>query len=62
MDSLCPKVDQGGASSGRRDGRCQIADQGAEATGNESAEFAAFIASETERFGKIVKAVGVNAE
>ena len=40
----------------------QIADQGAEATGNESAEFAAFIASETERFGKIVKAVGVKAE
>ncbi len=40
----------------------QIADQGAEATGNESAEFAAFIASETERFGKIVKEVGVKAE
>ena len=40
----------------------QIADQGAEATGNEPAEFAAFIASETERFGKIVKAVGVKAE
>jgi tripartite-type tricarboxylate transporter receptor subunit TctC len=40
----------------------QIADQGAEATGNGSAEFAAFIASETERFGKIVKEVGVKAE
>jgi tripartite-type tricarboxylate transporter receptor subunit TctC len=40
----------------------QIADQGAEATGNGSAEFAAFIASETERFGRIVKEVGVKAE
>jgi tripartite-type tricarboxylate transporter receptor subunit TctC len=40
----------------------QIIDQGAEAAGNTPAEFAAFIASETERFGKVVKAVGVKAE
>ena len=38
-------------------------DQGAEATpSNTPAEFAAFIASETERFGKIVRAVGVKGE
>jgi tripartite-type tricarboxylate transporter receptor subunit TctC len=40
----------------------QITDQGAEAAGNTPTEFAAFIASETERFSKIVKAVGVKAE
>ena len=40
----------------------QITDQGAEAGRHDGGEFAAFIASETERFGKIVKAVGVKAE
>jgi tripartite-type tricarboxylate transporter receptor subunit TctC len=38
-------------------------DQGAEATpSNTPAEFVAFIASETERLGKIVRAVGVKGE
>ena len=36
----------------------QVSDQGAEAVATTPAEFAAFIAAETERFGKIVKAVG----
>jgi tripartite-type tricarboxylate transporter receptor subunit TctC len=40
----------------------QITDQGAEAIGNSSAEFGAFIASETERLSKLVRAVGVKAE
>jgi tripartite-type tricarboxylate transporter receptor subunit TctC len=40
----------------------QVRDQGAEAVATTPAEFAAFIASETERFGKIVKAVGAKAE
>jgi tripartite-type tricarboxylate transporter receptor subunit TctC len=40
----------------------QINDQGADAIGNTPAEFAAFIASETERLGKLVRAVGVKAE
>ena len=39
----------------------QVRDQGAEAIATTPAEFAAFIASETERFGKIVKAVGAKA-
>jgi tripartite-type tricarboxylate transporter receptor subunit TctC len=39
----------------------QVRDQGAEAVATTPAEFAAFIASETERFGKIVKAVGAKA-
>lgn len=40
----------------------QITDQGAEPAGNTAAEFAAFIASETDRFGKIIRAVGVKGE
>jgi len=40
----------------------QITDQGAEATSNTPAEFAAFIAADTERFGKIVKSVGVKPQ
>ena len=36
----------------------QIVEQGAEPAGDTPAEFAAFIASETERFGKIVRAAG----
>jgi tripartite-type tricarboxylate transporter receptor subunit TctC len=40
----------------------QIVEQGAEPAGNTPAEFAAFIASETERFGKIVRAAGVKGE
>lgn len=40
----------------------QIVDQGAEAVTSTPAEFAAFIASETERLAKIVKSVGVKAE
>ena len=40
----------------------QIIDQGAEPAGNTPAEFAAFIASETERFGKIVRAAGVKGD
>jgi tripartite-type tricarboxylate transporter receptor subunit TctC len=39
----------------------QVRDQGAEAISTTPAEFATFIASETERFGKIVKAVGAKA-
>jgi tripartite-type tricarboxylate transporter receptor subunit TctC len=39
----------------------QVRDQGAEAVATTPAEFAAFIAAETERFGKIVKAVGAKA-
>jgi tripartite-type tricarboxylate transporter receptor subunit TctC len=40
----------------------QIEDQGAEAVSDTPAEFAAFIAAETERFAKIVKALGIKAE
>src|SRR6195256_252479 len=40
----------------------QIVEQGAEPDGNTPAEFAAFIASETERFGKIVRAAGAKGE
>jgi tripartite-type tricarboxylate transporter receptor subunit TctC len=40
----------------------QMADQGAEAVTSTPAEFAAFIASETERFGKIVKAIGAKGD
>jgi tripartite-type tricarboxylate transporter receptor subunit TctC len=40
----------------------QITDQGAEAVATTPAEFAAFIASQTERYGKIVKSVGAKAE
>jgi tripartite-type tricarboxylate transporter receptor subunit TctC len=40
----------------------QIIDQGAEALATTPAEFAAFIASQTERYGKIVKSVGAKAE
>jgi tripartite-type tricarboxylate transporter receptor subunit TctC len=40
----------------------QMTDQGAEAAATTPAEFAAFIASETERFGKVVRAVGAKAE
>ena len=40
----------------------QMTDQGAEAVTNTPMEFAAFIASETERFGKIVREVGAKGE
>ena len=40
----------------------QMTEQGAEAVATTPAEFAAFIASETERFGKVVRAVGAKAE
>jgi tripartite-type tricarboxylate transporter receptor subunit TctC len=40
----------------------QMADQGADAVTNTPAEFAAFIAAQTERVGKIVRTVGVKAE
>ena len=40
----------------------QITDQGAEAVATTPAEFAAFIVSQTERYGKIVKSAGVKAE
>ena len=40
----------------------QMTDQGAEAAATTPAEFAAFMASETERFGKVVRAVGAKAE
>jgi tripartite-type tricarboxylate transporter receptor subunit TctC len=40
----------------------QIIDQGAEPAGTTPAEFAAFIASETERIGKIVRAAGVKGD
>ena len=40
----------------------QIADQGAEAAGTTPARFAAFMAAETERIGKIVRAVGVKGD
>jgi len=40
----------------------QMTEQGAEAVATTPAEFAAFIASETERFGKVVGAVGAKAE
>jgi tripartite-type tricarboxylate transporter receptor subunit TctC len=40
----------------------QIADQGAEPITNTPAEFAAFIAAQTERVGKIVRTVGVKVE
>jgi tripartite-type tricarboxylate transporter receptor subunit TctC len=40
----------------------QIVEQGAEPAGDTPTEFAAFIASETERFGKIVRAAGAKGE
>ena len=40
----------------------QMTDQGAEALATTPAEFTAFIASETERLGKLVRAVGAKAE
>jgi len=40
----------------------QIADQGAEAAGTTPAQFAAFMAAETERIGRIVRAVGVKGD
>jgi tripartite-type tricarboxylate transporter receptor subunit TctC len=40
----------------------QITDQGAEALATTPAEFAAFIAAQTELYGKIVKSVGVKGE
>jgi len=40
----------------------QMTDQGAEGLATTPAEFATFIASETERFGKVVRAVGVKPE
>jgi tripartite-type tricarboxylate transporter receptor subunit TctC len=40
----------------------QMTDQGAEALASTPAEFTAFIASETERLGKLVRAVGAKAE
>jgi tripartite-type tricarboxylate transporter receptor subunit TctC len=40
----------------------QITEQGAEALATTPAEFAAFIASQTEQYGKIVRSVGVKAE
>jgi tripartite-type tricarboxylate transporter receptor subunit TctC len=40
----------------------QMTDQGAEVHATTPAEFAAFIASETERMGKLVRAVGAKAE
>jgi tripartite-type tricarboxylate transporter receptor subunit TctC len=40
----------------------QMTDQGAEARPTTPAEFAAFIGSETERLGKLVRAVGAKAE
>jgi tripartite-type tricarboxylate transporter receptor subunit TctC len=40
----------------------QMTEQGAEAVATTPAEFAAFIASETERFGKVVRAVGAKAD
>ena len=40
----------------------QITEQGAEAVATTPTEFAAFIASETERFGKVVRAVGAKAD
>jgi tripartite-type tricarboxylate transporter receptor subunit TctC len=40
----------------------QMTDQGAEGLATTPAEFGTFIASETERFGKVVRAVGVKPE
>ena len=40
----------------------QMTDQGAEVHATTPGEFAAFIASETERMGKLVRAVGAKAE
>jgi tripartite-type tricarboxylate transporter receptor subunit TctC len=40
----------------------QMANQGADAVTSTPAEFAAFIAAQTERVGKIVRTVGVKAE
>ena len=40
----------------------QMTEQGAEVVATTPAEFAAFIASETERFGKVVRAVGAKVE
>ena len=40
----------------------QMTHQGAEGLASTPAEFATFIASETERFGKVVRAVGAKAE
>jgi len=39
-----------------------MTEQGAEVVATTPAEFAAFIASETERFGKVVRAVGAKVE
>ena len=39
-----------------------MADQGADAVTSTPAEFAAFIAAQTERVGKIVRTVGIKAE
>jgi hypothetical protein len=39
-----------------------MADQGAEVHATTPEQFAAFIASETERLGKLVRAVGAKAE
>ena len=39
-----------------------MADQGAEAHATTLEQFAAFIASETERMGQLVRAVGAKAE
>ena len=40
----------------------QMEDQGAEAVTNSPQAYAAYIASETERFGKIVKVLGVKGD
>ena len=40
----------------------QITEQGAQPRGSTPSEFAAFIASETERIGSIVRAVGAKGE
>jgi tripartite-type tricarboxylate transporter receptor subunit TctC len=40
----------------------QIIEQGAEPITNTPTEFSAFIASEIERFGKVVRSVGIKGE
>ncbi len=50
------------AATGEPDVGRQIAEQGAQAQGNTPSEFAAFIASETERVAKIVRSVGAKGE